>query len=36
MKKDIHQWAATFAESKVYHQQTLTERLERLAEEEIH
>ena len=32
MKKDIHQWAVTLAEAKVYHQQTLTERLEQLAE----
>ena len=32
MKKDIHQWAVTLAEAKVYHQQTLTERPEQLAE----
>ena len=35
MKKDTHQWAVTLAEAKVYHQQTLTERLEQLAEEKI-
>ena len=35
MKKDIHQWAVTLAEAKVYHQQTLTERLEQLAEAKI-
>ena len=35
MKKDIHQWAVTLAEAKVYHQQTLTERLEQLAEEKM-
>ncbi|HEY6990441.1 MAG TPA: hypothetical protein VH369_18750 [Bryobacteraceae bacterium] len=25
MKKDIHQWAVTLAEAKVYHQQTLAD-----------
>jgi G3E family GTPase len=35
MKKDIHQWVVTLAEDKVYHQQTLTERLEQLAEEKM-
>jgi len=35
MKKDIHQWAVTLAEAKVDHQQTLTERLEQLAEAKI-
>jgi hypothetical protein len=32
MKKDTHQWTVTLAEAKVNHQQTLTERLEQLAE----
>jgi hypothetical protein len=35
MKKDTHQWAVTLAEANVYHQQTLTERLEQLADEKI-
>jgi hypothetical protein len=35
MKKDTHQWTVTLAEAKVYHQQTLTERLEQLAEDKI-
>ncbi|HEY3455536.1 MAG TPA: hypothetical protein VGK64_13100, partial [Bryobacteraceae bacterium] len=30
MKKDLHQWAVTFAEAKVYHQQTLTDSLKTL------
>ena len=32
MKKDRHKWVVTLAEAKVYHQQTLTERLEQLTE----
>ncbi|HEY3453178.1 MAG TPA: hypothetical protein VGK64_01160 [Bryobacteraceae bacterium] len=30
MKKDLHQWAVTFAEAKVYHQQTLTDSVKTL------
>jgi hypothetical protein len=30
MKKDHHKWAVTLAEAKVYHQQTLTDRLKTL------
>src|SRR5690349_4215436 len=30
MKKDLHQWAAMFAEAKVYHQKTLTDSLKSL------
>jgi len=30
MKKDLHQWAAMFAEAKVYHQKTLTDSVKTL------
>ena len=30
MKKDLHQWAVTFAEAKLYHQQTLTDSVKTL------
>jgi hypothetical protein len=30
MKKDLHLWAAMFAEAKVYHQKTLTDSVKTL------